>query len=113
MSENVKTWFEEYNALMPRIKELAPNAVNGFAALFGKVMAEGALTVLQKELIAIGIAAAIQCEPCIRLHVKKCLEAGATSEQIMEAVSVAVVMAGGPAYTHLGMVVETLDALQK
>lgn len=31
----------------------------------------------------------------------------------MEAVSVAVVMAGGPAYTHLGMVVETLDALQK
>jgi len=113
MSEDVKTWFEDYNALMPRVKELAPNAINGFAGLFGKVMAAGAVSVLEKELIAIGIATAIQCEPCIRLHVKKCLEAGATREQIMEAVSVAVMMAGGPAYTHLGMVVETLDALQK
>lgn len=113
MSEDVKNWFEEYNALMPRVKELAPNAINGFAGLVGKVMAAGTLTVLEKELIAVGIATAIQCEPCIRLHVKKCLEAGATPEQVMEAVSVSVMMAGGPAYTHLGMVAETLDALRK
>ncbi|MBE0535588.1 MAG: carboxymuconolactone decarboxylase family protein [Phycisphaerae bacterium] len=113
MSEDVKKWFSDYDALMPRVKELAPNAINGFAGLFGKVMAAGTVSVLEKELIAIGIATAIQCEPCIRLHVKKCLEAGATPEQVMEAVSVAVMMAGGPAFTHLGMVVETLDALKK
>ncbi len=113
MSTDVKKWFEEYDALVPRVRELAPNAINGFAGLFGKVMAAGTITVLEKELIAIGIATAIQCEPCIRLHVKKCLEAGATPEQVMEAVSVAVMMAGGPAYTHLGMVVETLDGLKK
>jgi len=113
MSEEVTTWFKEYDAMIPKVKELAPNAINGFAGLFGKVMAAGTLTVLEKELIAVAIATAIQCEPCIRLHVKKCLEAGAMPEQVMEAVSVSVMMAGGPAYTHLGMVVETLEALKK
>jgi len=106
-----KEFFETFDKQMARAKELAPNAVNGFGGLFSKVMAAGALTAAEKELIALGIAVAMQCEPCIRLHVKKCLATGAAKEQVMEAASVAVMMAGGPAYTHLPMVAETLDAL--
>jgi alkylhydroperoxidase/carboxymuconolactone decarboxylase family protein YurZ len=44
--------------------------------------------------------------------VQKCLDAGATRQQILEAASVAVMMGGGPAYTHIPIVVETLDELQ-
>ena len=112
MSENAKTFFKEFAEMSVKVKATAPNAVNGFGGLFAKVMGDGALTVREKELIALGIGMAEQCEPCIRMHVKKCLEAGATKEQIMEAASVAVMMAGGPAFTHLGMVVETLEALE-
>ena len=79
--------------------------------LFAKTMADGAISVLYKELIALGIGVSKQCEPCIVLHVKKCLDAGATREQIIEAASVAVMMGGGPAYTHIPMVIECLDAL--
>ena len=110
MSE-AKEFFGQFNAGMGRAKEMAPNAVNGFGGLFAKVMGEGTLSVKQKELIALGIGMALQCEPCIRLHVKKCVEAGASREEIMEAASVAVMMAGGPAYTHLPMAAETLDAV--
>jgi len=46
------------------------------------------------------------------LHVQKCLDAGATKEQILEAASVAVMMGGGPAYTHIPVVMETLETLQ-
>jgi AhpD family alkylhydroperoxidase len=75
-------------------------------------MAEGALTVKSKELVAIGIAVAKQCEPCIKLHVKKCLDAGTTREEILEAAGVAVMMEGGPAYTHIPMVIESLEELE-
>jgi len=95
-----------------KMKAEIPDTTQGFAGLFGKVMKDGALTVREKELIAIGIGVAIHCEPCIRGHVQNCLDSGATRQQVLEAASVAVVMAGGPAYVHIPMVLDTLDDLQ-
>jgi AhpD family alkylhydroperoxidase len=74
-------------------------------------MKDGALSLKEKELIALGIGVAMHCEPCIRAHTQKCLAAGATKEQILEAAAVAVVMAGGPAYTHVPLVIDTLETL--
>ena len=112
MSDDAKEFFSKYEGLFAKVKTAAPNTVSAFGGMFAKIMGDGALNGLQKEFVALGIGVALHCEPCIRLHVKKCLDAGATKEQIMEAASVAVMMAGGPAFTHLTMVVETLDALQ-
>jgi AhpD family alkylhydroperoxidase len=112
MSDDAKEFFTKYEGLFSKVKASAPNTVSAFGGMFAKIMGDGALSGLQKEFVALGIGVAGHCEPCIRLHVKKCLDAGATREQIMEAASVAVMMAGGPAFTHLTMVVETLDALQ-
>jgi AhpD family alkylhydroperoxidase len=95
-----------------KMKAEIPDTTQGFAGLFGKVMKDGALTAREKELIAIGIGVAIHCEPCIRGHVQNCLDSGATRQQVLEAASVAVVMAGGPAYVHIPMVLDTLDDLQ-
>ena len=93
------------------MREQAPDMMNGFGGLFSKVMGEGSITVLEKELIAVAIGVAIQCQPCIKLHVKKCLDTGATKEQILEAASVAVMMGGGPAFTHIPVVIDTLETL--
>ena len=111
MSEEVREYFAKFEGDLAKMKEHAPSMINGFSGLFGKVMKDGALSLLEKELVAVGIAVAIQCTPCIRLHVKKCLDAGATKEQILDAASVAVMMAGGPAYTHVPVVIDTLEAL--
>ena len=100
--------------LIEQIRESKPHTavvmMTGFGTLFSKVMGEGVLTVREKELIALGIAVATQCEPCIKLHVKKCLGAGATKEQILEAASVAVMMAGGPGFTHVPLVIDAIEA---
>ena len=112
MAENVKEFFQQFKKDMGELKEEAPEAVNGFAGLFSKIMRDGAVSLKTKELVAIGIAVAVQCEPCIRLHVQKCLDAGCTRAEILEAASVAVMMGGGPAYTHMPIVLETLDSLQ-
>ncbi len=96
-----------------QLKTEIPDMIQGFGGLFSRVMKDGALTLREKELIALSIGVADHCTPCIRSHVQKCLEHGATRQQILEAASVAVVMAGGPAYVHMPVVLETLDDLQK
>jgi AhpD family alkylhydroperoxidase len=111
MTEETKKFFEKFKDHSTKMKDQIPDAVHGFSGLFTKVMKDGALPTKEKELIALAIGVTQRCEPCIRLHVKKCLEAGATKEQVLEAASVAVMMGGGPAYTHIPVVMDTLEAV--
>ena len=111
MTQEITDFFEKFKKDTGKMKKQTGDMINGFGNLFSNVMNEGTITALEKELVAVGIATAIQCEPCIKLHVKKCLDAGATKEQVLEAACVAVMMSGGPAYTHIPMVIDTLETL--
>ncbi|MDE3104822.1 MAG: carboxymuconolactone decarboxylase family protein [Acidobacteriota bacterium] len=85
--------------------------VAGFRAMHQAAFKAGALSVAEKELIALSIGVALRCENCIYSHVQASLKAGATREQVLEAAGVAVLMQGGPSYTYLPQVIEALDAL--
>jgi AhpD family alkylhydroperoxidase len=111
MANEIKEFFENYRNGVAKMKEQAPDLVNAFGGFFSKVMKDGALSVMQKELITLSIGVTQCCAPCIRLHIQQALEAGATKEQILEAAAVAVLMGGGPAYTQIPIVINTLEAL--
>ena len=113
MSGKAETFFKEWEESQGKMKDQAPDMMKGFGGFFQTVMKEGALSVREKELIALAIGLAVRCVPCMNLHVKKCLEAGATREQILEAAAVTVMMRGGPSYTHVPEVIDALDYLEK
>lgn len=79
-----------------------------FQSLMKDSSAEGGLSNKHKELIALGIGVASRCEPCIYAHVEKCLKAGATPREVMDAAGVAVMMGGGPVYTYAPVVAAAL-----
>ncbi len=108
---NAQAHYEQWPAKGKNIASQAPAIAQGFGGMFQKLMGEGALTVREKELIAFGIGMAVRCEPCIYSHVEKCLKAGATRDQIIEAAGVVVTMQGGPAYVYTPKILEALDAL--
>lgn len=110
---NAAEFFESWPAKMGKVKSAAGDTVKAFGAMFGAIMKEGALTVREKELVALGAALTVRCDPCINLHIQKCLEAGATPEQIVEAATVVVMMQGGPGFTYLPKVIDALEALGK
>ncbi len=110
---HAKEFYAGVAGQMEKMKKDVPAVMAGFGTLFSKVMADGAISLREKELIALGIAVAAKCPPCIMAHTKKCLDAGADKAQILEAASVAVVMGGGPAYMHIAEVIEALEALGK
>lgn len=100
MLHDPASFYEQWPAAMNAMKAQAPDLGKAFGPFFQTLMKEGALSVKQKELIAVGIAVATRCEPCIYAHTEKCIKNGATGAEIMEAVGVAVMMGGGPVYTH-------------
>lgn len=93
-----------------RFHHKAPAVAEGFFATHKAAMVDGALSTATKELIALAIAIAVHCDGCIAFHVSDALGAGATHEQIVETVGVAVLMGGGPAMVYGS---DALDALEQ
>ena len=48
-----------------------------------------------RELIALSNSLTIDCEPCMKHHYAKAIEAGVSHEEIAEALAIAVSVAGG------------------
>lgn len=111
MTNRAKEYYENNVAAMKPIRAAMPELMKGFGGLHQSAMKAGALTALEKELMALSIAVVVRCENCIYAHVQAATHAGATREQVLEAAGVAVLMQGGPSYTYLPRVVEALDAL--
>jgi AhpD family alkylhydroperoxidase len=111
VATGAKEFFENNNAAMKPVKASMPEVLRGFGGLHQAVMKPGALSVMEKELMAMAIGLAMRCENCIYTHVQAAVNAGATREQVLEAAGVAVLMQGGPSYTYLPRVTEALDAL--
>ena len=94
---------DEFAAGLGRLaKEPATSAVfKAFNGLHEAALTDGTLSRKNKEIMAVSIAIATHCEGCIAWHVGGAVKAGASREEVAEAVSVAILMGGGPA-TYYG-----------
>ena len=90
-------------------RDLAPAAQTAFDHFGKAVFAEGALSAKMKQIIAVAVAHATQCPYCIKGHTKAARRAGATPEEMMEAIWVAAEMRAGAAYAHAALMLDTLE----
>jgi AhpD family alkylhydroperoxidase len=94
-------------------RTLAPNQQAAFEALGKAVFADGALPAKIKQIIAVAVAHVTQCPYCINGHTKAAMRAGATPEELMEAIWVAAEMRAGGAYAHSTLMLATLAEEQE
>ena len=87
-------------ARLTKLDEGAPEAMKAFRAFDEAVFAEGALSVRQKQLIAVAVALTTQCPYCIELHNKAARKAGASDAELAEAALVAAALRAGGSVTH-------------
>lgn len=90
------------------IGSYAKEAWQGFMGYYGPVYADGALTSREKHLIALGVAAALQCPYCIDAHGKSCIELGCDGDQIMETFHVAATIRAGATMAHGTQVLDAI-----
>ena len=78
----------------------APELWDKYMAYYGAVFQDGALTAREKSLIAVAVAAAVQCPYCIDAYTNSLLEKGCDEAEIMEAIHVANAIRGGASLVH-------------
>ena len=107
-----KDWPAMAANLTVAVKELrvgAPDTMKAFSAMAMAATQTKALDTKTKELIALGIAVATRCDPCISFHVETARKHGATRDEVMETVGMAIYMGAGPSVMYAAQAVEAYD----
>ncbi len=94
---------------MAALRKSIPETMKGFGTMAQSALAAGALSAMEKELIALGIGVAARCDACIGFHVKALIKLGVTQEQLMETLGVAVYMGGGPSLMYAAEAVRAYE----
>lgn len=110
----MQDWNDYRGALQKRVAEYAelnPEAFKGVRMVSGSVVKQGHLDAKTHELIALAVAVTTRCDGCIAVHAKMAVEAGATREEIAEALTTAIAMNTGAALTYTARVMDAVDSL--
>jgi AhpD family alkylhydroperoxidase len=106
--ESYPKFYEKVQESMGEYGKAHPDVMEGFMKMHKAAAAEGALSAKVKELIALAIGITVRCDGCIAFHVHDALEAGASKEEIVDAIGVAILMGGGPAVVYGSSALEAL-----
>ena len=95
------------------LNALIPDTARAFGGLGKAVKEGGVLDFKTKEFVALGIAVATKCEPCIGLHMEALIRAGATREEVGDVLAMAIQMGGGPAMMYAAKAIACYDELSQ
>ncbi len=95
-----KQVLQDIAPLSRALRQAIPDVYAGFSELHKAALAPGALDTKVKELIAIAIAVSEECDGCIASHARGAARAGATRQEVAEAIGVTFLMGGGPATVY-------------
>lgn len=105
-------YLEEHKHLEERLVQLGqeiPGPMSGFARLHRKTVEDGALPAKVKEMMALAISITVGCDGCIAYHVHDAVEAGASRQELLETIGVALLMGGGPGSIYAAHAMDAIE----
>lgn len=96
-------------ATTKHLAELNPDYVTGYQGMGKLAVKPGKLDRKTHELIALAVAITLRCDGCISAHSHAAKKAGATEEEVAEALGVAAMVNTGAALVYSA---RTLDAFE-
>jgi AhpD family alkylhydroperoxidase len=106
-------WNDYQKQLGGRIGELGrltPDTLRGYQTLSGAGAKTNHLNEKTRQLISLAVAVTTRCDGCIVFHTDAALKAGATKDEISEALGVAVAMNAGAALIYSTRVLDAVEA---
>lgn len=85
---------------MAEIGDQAPELSAAFVQMDNAAYVEGELDRKTKEMMGLAIAMFTRCEYCMTLHTKQALDNGATRDELLEVIGVAVAFGGSPTMSY-------------
>ncbi len=105
-------WKDTLNANMGTIGKLAAgnSGIIDAMGVLGKATAsKGALDEKTRELISLAVAATTRCDGCISVHADAAVKAGASRDELLEALAVAINLNAGAALIYSSKILEAFD----
>lgn len=104
-------WPETTQKLSANLRDLrggegVAEVMKSFSAMAQNATKAGALDAKTKELLALAIGVAVRCDDCIAFHAKAAASLGATREEIMETLGMAIYMGAGPSVMYASHAVQ-------
>jgi AhpD family alkylhydroperoxidase len=99
-----KNYSTELKTRIGQIAKISPDIVKGYSAI-------AKLDAKTKELISLAVAVSLRCDGCIASHTDAAKRAGATKEEIVEALGVAISINAGAALVYSARVVDAFDGI--
>jgi AhpD family alkylhydroperoxidase len=90
MSKNYPEMAAELTKAIGTMRRGIPDTMEAFSGIARAATKPGALDLKAKELIATAIAIAVRCDGCIAFHVKAVIAAGASRDELLETIGMAI-----------------------
>ncbi|MDR2826148.1 MAG: carboxymuconolactone decarboxylase family protein [Deltaproteobacteria bacterium] len=90
-----------------------PGIMQALSVLSESAQAHHALDAKTRELIALACAATTRCDGCIAIHSAEAVKAGATREELLEALAIAVNLNAGAATIYSSRILEAFDQFEQ
>lgn len=107
-----KDWIGMTETMTEAVKSLrggSPEVMRGFSTLAQAALKPGALDPKTKELIALAISVATRCDACVAFHGEAAVKRGATRDEVLEAMGMAIYMGAGPSVMYAAQALEAFD----
>lgn len=106
---------EEFRTERTELNELTLEKANleikRFFSLDSQTYREGALPVQTKEMLGLVASMVLRCDDCIFYHLDRCHEEGVSTEELQDAMSIALVVGGSIVIPHLRRAVRAWEEL--
>ena len=96
MGKSYKDIIADTSGNVSKLRKGIPDVLQGFNAMAAAAGKAGALDEKTKELIALALGVSQKCDGCIATHARAAARAGATEQEVAEAIGVTILLDGGP-----------------
>ncbi len=99
----------DLNSAIADLRKGIPDTMKGFSEMAKAATADGALDPKTKELIATAISVAVRCDGCVAFHARATEKNGASREEVLETLGMAIYMGGGPSMVYAAQALAAFD----
>ncbi len=106
-------WNEYRDQVAGAIKQIAaanPDIVKAYGSLNQANSKSTRIDAKTRELIALAVAITLRCDGCINAHTEAAIKAGATKEDVIDALGVAITVNAGAALVYSARTVDAFAA---
>jgi AhpD family alkylhydroperoxidase len=104
---------DEVAARLRDIRVTKPDIIKAYSELHHANSASIHLDAKTRELIALAVSVTLRCDGCINAHTEAAVKAGASKDEVVEALSVAIMVNAGAAMVYSARTMDALDTYTK